>query len=182
MKIAIASGKGGTGKTTLSTNLSTMIAKKFNKNITLVDLDVEEPNSKLFIDAEFQKSSIKSGTAQWLEESGIDSLSGDIVSSMKVTTPKPKDTVVILNDDAVKGSFKVHNGMSMDEVSKLMKIEPTEQEKIGDTVIWKYEGNTQKGEDEDLIVKFNSVVIKFRDGKVINSGTFSCNLPRTQED
>ena len=84
--------------------------------------------------------------------------------------------------DAVKGSFKVHNGMSMDEVSKLMKIEPTEQEKIGDTIIWKYEGNTQKGEDEDLIVKFNSIVIKFKDGKVINSGTFSCNLPRTQED
>jgi MinD superfamily P-loop ATPase len=56
MKIAIASGKGGTGKTTLSTNLSTMIAKKFNKNITLVDLDVEEPNSKLFIDVEFKNS------------------------------------------------------------------------------------------------------------------------------
>ena len=56
MKIAIASGKGGTGKTTLSTNLSTMIAEKFNKNITLVDLDVEEPNSKLFLDVEFQKS------------------------------------------------------------------------------------------------------------------------------
>lgn len=57
MKIAIASGKGGTGKTTLSTNLSTMIAQKFNKNITLVDLDVEEPNSKLFIDVELKKSS-----------------------------------------------------------------------------------------------------------------------------
>jgi len=57
MKIAIASGKGGTGKTTLSTNLSMMIAEKFNKNITLVDLDVEEPNSKLFIDVDFQKSS-----------------------------------------------------------------------------------------------------------------------------
>lgn len=47
MKIAIASGKGGTGKTTLSTNLASYLAKK--RNVVLVDLDVEEPNSGLFI-------------------------------------------------------------------------------------------------------------------------------------
>lgn len=47
MKIAIASGKGGTGKTTLSTNLAAFIAEK--KQVILVDLDVEEPNSGLFI-------------------------------------------------------------------------------------------------------------------------------------
>jgi len=47
MKIAIASGKGGTGKTTLSTNLAAYLAAK-NK-VVLVDLDVEEPNSGLFI-------------------------------------------------------------------------------------------------------------------------------------
>jgi len=76
--------------------------------------------------------------------------------------------------EAVKGSFKIHNGMTMQEVSKIMKIEPTEQEKIG--------GNTEHGEDENKIVKFNSVIIKFKDGKVINSGTFSCNLPKTQEE
>jgi len=45
-KIAIASGKGGTGKTTLSVNLASIIGQK--KNIVLVDLDVEEPNSGLF--------------------------------------------------------------------------------------------------------------------------------------
>ena len=84
--------------------------------------------------------------------------------------------------DAVKGSFKVHNGMTMDEVSKVMKIEPTGQEKIGDTVIWRYEGNTQTGEDEDLVVKFNNIIIKFNNGKVVNSGTFSCNLPKVTED
>ena len=48
MKIAIASGKGGTGKTTLSTNLSAYIAEK--QEIVLIDLDVEEPNSGLFIE------------------------------------------------------------------------------------------------------------------------------------
>lgn len=47
MKIAIASGKGGTGKTTLSTNLSAYISEK--RKVVLTDLDVEEPNSGLFI-------------------------------------------------------------------------------------------------------------------------------------
>ena len=47
MKIAIASGKGGTGKTTLSTNLSSFLSE--TKHTILIDLDVEEPNSGLFI-------------------------------------------------------------------------------------------------------------------------------------
>ncbi|MDY6915812.1 MAG: ATP-binding protein [Candidatus Cloacimonadota bacterium] len=46
MKIAIASGKGGTGKTTLATNLAALIAEQ--QPVTLIDLDVEEPNSGLF--------------------------------------------------------------------------------------------------------------------------------------
>lgn len=50
MKIAIASGKGGTGKTTLSTNLATYLGE--TKSVVLVDLDVEEPNSKLFLNSE----------------------------------------------------------------------------------------------------------------------------------
>lgn len=48
MKIAIASGKGGTGKTTLSTNLATYLSESMS--VLLVDLDVEEPNSGLFIE------------------------------------------------------------------------------------------------------------------------------------
>lgn len=47
MKIAIASGKGGTGKTTLSTNLASYLAGE--NDVVLTDLDVEEPNSGLFI-------------------------------------------------------------------------------------------------------------------------------------
>ena len=50
MKIAIASGKGGTGKTTLSTNLASFIAE--SRECVLSDLDVEDPNSGLFIKAE----------------------------------------------------------------------------------------------------------------------------------
>jgi len=48
MKITIASGKGGTGKTTISTNLSSYIANMGN-SVVLSDLDVEEPNSALFL-------------------------------------------------------------------------------------------------------------------------------------
>lgn len=44
MKIAILSGKGGTGKTTISVNLFSSL-----KKATLIDTDVEEPNSHLFL-------------------------------------------------------------------------------------------------------------------------------------
>ena len=44
MKIAVLSGKGGTGKTTVATNLALNY-----KNAILVDADVEEPNSHIFI-------------------------------------------------------------------------------------------------------------------------------------
>lgn len=49
LKIAIASGKGGTGKTTVSINLLKAIVQNTNKTVTLVDCDVEEPNVHLFI-------------------------------------------------------------------------------------------------------------------------------------
>ncbi|MCK4295813.1 MAG: ATP-binding protein [Candidatus Marinimicrobia bacterium] len=45
MKIAIASGKGGTGKTTIAVNL----AKSLGENVQLLDCDVEEPNSHIFL-------------------------------------------------------------------------------------------------------------------------------------
>ena len=57
MKIAIASGKGGTGKTTLSTNLTALFAE--TETVVLSDLDVEEPNSGLFIKGELVKEEIK---------------------------------------------------------------------------------------------------------------------------
>ncbi|MCA1756740.1 MAG: ATP-binding protein [Bacteroidales bacterium] len=47
MKIAIASGKGGTGKTTISTNLALSMAS--DHRVLLADMDVEEPDSALFI-------------------------------------------------------------------------------------------------------------------------------------
>lgn len=49
MKITIASGKGGTGKTTLAVNISALAAEKNFGNIGLYDCDVEAPNDELFI-------------------------------------------------------------------------------------------------------------------------------------
>lgn len=49
MNIAIASGKGGTGKTTIAVALSEYITKK-GFNVVLADCDVEEPNTALFLD------------------------------------------------------------------------------------------------------------------------------------
>ena len=70
MKIAIASGKGGTGKTTLSTNLSAYLSTK--QKIVLVDLDVEEPNSGLFIEAELIASEDKfTMIPEWNQKSCI---------------------------------------------------------------------------------------------------------------
>jgi len=47
MIISIASGKGGTGKTTLAVNLA--LALGHSRRVELVDLDVEEPNDHLFL-------------------------------------------------------------------------------------------------------------------------------------
>lgn len=44
MKIAVLSGKGGTGKTTISVNIFSQL-----KNAMLLDTDVEEPNSHIFL-------------------------------------------------------------------------------------------------------------------------------------
>lgn len=52
LKIAVASGKGGTGKTLVSTNLAAL--SSHSTASLLVDLDVEEPNDFLFIPGELE--------------------------------------------------------------------------------------------------------------------------------
>jgi MinD superfamily P-loop ATPase len=49
-KIAIASGKGGTGKTTVSVNLFRWINNNWTDKIQLIDADVEEPNASVFLE------------------------------------------------------------------------------------------------------------------------------------
>lgn len=50
MKIAVASGKGGTGKTTIAVNLAMSI-----DNAMLIDCDVEGPNSHIFFKTQMKK-------------------------------------------------------------------------------------------------------------------------------
>ncbi|MFP4657100.1 MAG: ATP-binding protein [Desulfonatronovibrionaceae bacterium] len=52
MQIAVASGKGGTGKTTITVNLATYLIEQ-GENVQLVDCDVEEPNSHFFLDLKY---------------------------------------------------------------------------------------------------------------------------------
>ncbi len=52
MKIAIASGKGGTGKSTIAVNLAYYLSEYKDKKISLLDCDVEEPNCHIFLKPE----------------------------------------------------------------------------------------------------------------------------------
>ncbi len=52
MKITVASGKGGTGKTTIAVNLALSIGE----NVQFIDCDVEEPNAHIFLKPEIALS------------------------------------------------------------------------------------------------------------------------------
>jgi MinD superfamily P-loop ATPase len=52
MIISVASGKGGTGKTTVSTNLALSLGSK----VQLLDCDVEQPNAHLFLHPVFERT------------------------------------------------------------------------------------------------------------------------------
>jgi MinD superfamily P-loop ATPase len=49
MIISVASGKGGTGKTTIAVNLALVLAKDKKRSVQYLDCDVEEPNAHLFL-------------------------------------------------------------------------------------------------------------------------------------
>jgi MinD superfamily P-loop ATPase len=74
LKIAVASGKGGTGKTTLATNLAHFLSGSYR--IMLADLDVEEPDSRLFLSGEtvLEKEIVKM-VPEWIADQCI--LCGD---------------------------------------------------------------------------------------------------------
>jgi MinD superfamily P-loop ATPase len=54
MKIAISSGKGGTVKTMVATNIAATLAKQ-GEAVTYLDCDVEEPNGHLFLKPKIEK-------------------------------------------------------------------------------------------------------------------------------
>ncbi len=56
LTISVASGKGGTGKTTIATNLAVALAEQ-GRNVAYIDCDVEEPNGHIFLKPEIKKVS-----------------------------------------------------------------------------------------------------------------------------
>lgn len=50
MQITISAGKGGTGKTTVATNLALALMEKYE--VQFLDCDVEEPDSEIFLEPE----------------------------------------------------------------------------------------------------------------------------------
>jgi MinD superfamily P-loop ATPase len=54
MKIAVASGKGGTGKTMVATSLANSLATAHT--VQFIDCDVEAPNAHLFLKPQLEKS------------------------------------------------------------------------------------------------------------------------------
>jgi len=56
MQIVIASGKGGTGKTSVAVNLAIALTESHPNALTFLDCDVEAPNAALFLRPSFQKT------------------------------------------------------------------------------------------------------------------------------
>ncbi|XPV77326.1 MAG: ATP-binding protein [Desulfovibrio sp.] len=67
MKIAIASGKGGTGKTTVSVNLAAYLENQ-GHSIRLIDCDVEEPNAHFFLKPKLNEPAIASVPVPVIDE------------------------------------------------------------------------------------------------------------------
>jgi len=68
MIIAVASGKGGTGKTLAATSLALSIGQ----NVQLLDCDVEEPNAAIFIKPKIEQSMTASVPVPTVDESKCD--------------------------------------------------------------------------------------------------------------
>jgi MinD superfamily P-loop ATPase len=68
MNIAIASGKGGTGKTTIAMSLASCYARN-GMDVALLDCDVEEPNVNLFLKAEIVNTEAFSVLVPHVDES-----------------------------------------------------------------------------------------------------------------
>lgn len=97
MKLAIASGKGGTGKSTISVNLAHLLAKKYN-NIALLDCDIEEPNCHLFLKPKFNYSEKVNISIPKINSDKCNSC-GKCVSLCEFNAmAKVKDNILIFNE------------------------------------------------------------------------------------
>jgi MinD superfamily P-loop ATPase len=56
MIVSVASGKGGTGKTTVAVNLALFLSQETSSCVQFADCDVEEPNAHLFLKPTIERS------------------------------------------------------------------------------------------------------------------------------
>ncbi len=90
MKISVASGKGGTGKTTVALNLAISLPK-----VQLLDCDVEEPDCHLFLDTDLKvMKEIKSGLPIIDEEKCDHCGKCAELCQFNAIVVTPKDTIV----------------------------------------------------------------------------------------
>jgi MinD superfamily P-loop ATPase len=66
--LAVASGKGGTGKTTVAVSLAQVLGCR----VQLLDCDVEEPNDRLFLDGRRRATQVVSVPVPQVDESACD--------------------------------------------------------------------------------------------------------------
>jgi len=86
---------------------------------------------------EKQKEIVKVGSAIWLTNAGIDKLDGDIVSSVSIYSPKPKETLKITNQEALinQGYFKtiVDKTAAKNAIKDGVKVDGAEIEVVHDS-------------------------------------------------
>ncbi len=70
MILSIASGKGGTGKTLITTSLAVSLSKR--ESVQVLDCDVEEPNARIFLRPEINSSETVSVTVPELDKEKCD--------------------------------------------------------------------------------------------------------------
>ncbi len=100
-KIAVASGKGGTGKTTVSVNLFNIAQEKYTENVTIVDCDVEEPNVNLYLNG---KDISKKDATLLIPEVNLDKctycgICSEVCAYNSLVVIKPLEKWALMEDD-----------------------------------------------------------------------------------
>ena len=113
MKIAVLSGKGGTGKTTVSTNLA------FISKLPLFDTDIEEPNSHIFL-----KNNILEEKSVYMNYPKVDmekcNLCGECGDFCKFNAVIPARNTVLINEFEIP-VYKMGDLKTIDEILKNYK-------------------------------------------------------------
>jgi len=97
MIVTVASGKGGTGKTTIAVNLALAL-----RNIQFLDCDVEEPNAQLFL-----KADIRSRKAATIRVPEVDEALCNYCGRCREVCAYNAIAVLALDEDIKKGSILI---------------------------------------------------------------------------